>query len=208
MSKLTKPSGSDRAKVSSAESPLAASAVALEAELRRYFDLATLAQKVPLNSEKNLERAARSMREAMDSQERVGVQVRALFEAITHARESQEAMAVSLAKHAEHMAARATDLGELLQQFASLGEEAKSLNALLQQTMAYKDNPYSGEEAEQRLATVFARMDHVVGSAQDLAKLATDKDMEDIARQADAIRQQVFSAKNKLSLLKKSSAKN
>src|SRR5689334_21694829 len=99
MSKLTKPSGSDRAKLSSTESPLASSAVALEAELRRYFDLATVAQKVPLNSEKNLERAARSMREAMDSQERVGVQVRALFEAITHARESQEAMALSLAKH-------------------------------------------------------------------------------------------------------------
>src|SRR5258706_2866927 len=105
-------------------------------------------------------------------------------------------MAVALAKHAEQMAMRAIELGELLKQFASLGEEAKALNALLQSAMSYKDNPYEGAEAEQRLAEVFTRMDQVVVSAQDLAKLAVEKDMEDIARQADAIRQQVYSARN------------
>src|SRR4051794_37986269 len=122
MSKLTKQAGPDRATVSS---PLATSAAALENELRRYFDLSTLAQKIPLNSEKNLDRAARAIRDAMDAQERVSANVRALFEAITQAREAQEASAGALAKHAEQMAARAAELGELLHKFASLGEEAK-----------------------------------------------------------------------------------
>jgi hypothetical protein len=202
MPKLTKQTVPDRATLSS---PLASSAAALEGELRRYFDLATQAQRVPLNSEKNLERAARGIRDAMDSQERVSTNVRALFEAITQAREAQEASALALAKHAELMAARATELGELLHKFASLGEEAKALNAFIQQAIAYKQNPYAGEEGEKHIAEVLTRMDHCVASATELTALANEKDMLDIGRQADGIRQQVLAAKNKLGLLQKRS---
>src|SRR5205823_4692682 len=85
--KLTKQAPPDRATISS---PLATSAAALESELHRYLDLATVAQRIPLNSEKNLDRAARAIKDAMDSQERVSANVRALFEAITRARGARQ----------------------------------------------------------------------------------------------------------------------
>jgi uncharacterized protein Yka (UPF0111/DUF47 family) len=188
-------------------SPLSAAAIALDAELKRYFELATTAQKVPLNSEKNLDKAARAMTEAAESQDRVADRVRALVEAITTAREAQQGTAQSLAARAQEMAGRAADLGELLKRFATLGEEAKELNHMMQKAAAYKKDPYAtagDQDARSQIAAVAARMEEVAGHAQALAETALSKDMTDIARQADAIRQQVHSARNKLTLLQKS----
>jgi hypothetical protein len=191
-------------------SPLTTAASALDLELRRYFDLTAAAQKIPITSEKNLERAARAVQDAAASQERVAAHVRALFEAITTAREAQEASALALAKHAEHMATRATELGELLQKFAELGVEAKALNAMMQEAAGYKKDPYAADdgEAKKRIEQVYARMEQVAQNAQALAELAGAKGIEDVARQADSVRQQIHAAKNKLTLLQKSLAKS
>jgi hypothetical protein len=186
-------------------SPLSAAAIALDAELKRYFELATTAMKIPLNSEKNLDKAARGMSDAAESQDRVADRVRALVEAITTARESQQATAMALAERAQEMAGRAADLGDLLKRFASLGEEAKELNAMMQQAAAYKKDPYGADgEAGARIAAISARMEEVAAHAQALSENAMQKDMTDLARQADAIRQQVHAAKNKLTLLQRS----
>ena len=200
--KLTKQSPT----TASSTSPLAIAATSLDAELRRYFDLTAQTEKIPLNSQKNLERAARSLQDAAASQDRVAGHVRALFEAITVARTSQEQGAIALAKYAEHMATRAAVLGELLEKFAALGVEAKELNAMMQQAASYKNDPYTADDtaAKTRIQETHARMEQVAANAQALSALADEKDMGDIARQADSLRQQILSARNKLTLLTKS----
>ncbi len=205
MPKPSKPAAS-RERSAAASSPLSSAAIALDGELRRYFELSETARKMPLNSEKNLERAARAMTEAAESQDRVAAHVHALVGAIAVAREAQESSAAALAARAREMAGRATELGELLAQFASLGDEAKALNAMMQEAAGYKRDPYPGDDADAqaRLDAVRARMDEVATRAEDLATLADRKDLPDIGRQADSLRQQIQSARNKLGLLQRS----
>ena len=206
MSKPNKPAPPvDRAILAS---PLSAAAVALDAELKRYFELSETARKVPLNSEKNLERAARAMTDAASSQDRISAHVAALVQAIGVAREAQQTSAEALAERAREMAGRATELGELLALFASLGDEAKQLNAMMQEAAGYKKDPYASDDAEVRgrLEAISARMDEVAARAQDLATTADAKELPDIARQADSLRQQIQSARNKLNLLQRSMA--
>src|SRR5438128_6544041 len=62
-------------------SALSSAAAALEVELRRFEQLGQLARKIELNSERNLEKAARATQEAAESQQRVAQHVRDLVSA-------------------------------------------------------------------------------------------------------------------------------
>src|SRR2546430_17685850 len=68
---------------------LGAAAAALEAELRRFEQVAELAARLELKSQKNLERAARAAQDAGEAQGRVAERVRTLVEEIARARERQ-----------------------------------------------------------------------------------------------------------------------
>lgn len=206
---LKVPSGAHKrgAKVSE----LAAASAALEAELARYEEHAAEALRVPLTSEKNLARAARAMTEAADAQERVGDQVRAMVQAINVAREKQEATAQRLSARAQEVKGKADELHELTERFAGLGTEAKEINALMHEAAAIRNGEGGKTQAKvvvvvERLHVIHERMESVVGRAQDLSTSATAQGMVEVARQADALRQQVIAAKNKLTLLQKSLA--
>jgi chromosome segregation ATPase len=181
------------------DSPLVTAAAALDAELRRHEELSGDARKIPLNSEKNLQRAARAISQAAESQERVSRCVQALVDAVGQARDKQQSNADALYQRALEMQKRAAELQELMKRFAELGAEATTINDLLQaagddQAARVK----SLEEAE-------ARMTKVVDGASALANDAKERDMQDIARQADSLRQQVLAVKEKVERLQKSS---
>ena len=185
-------------------SVLTAAAAGLEAELRRYVELATAAVRVPLTSEKNLDRAARAMGEAADSERRVLAQVSALGEAIAAAREAQQASTAALNAHVEAVAARRAELDVLLARFAALGELARTMNEAMQKLAAFKANPYEPDHEMQRALTeMAASMGTAAAHAQELASEATGKSFEDLARQAESLRQQILAAKNRLSLLQR-----
>ncbi|HET9754625.1 MAG TPA: hypothetical protein VFP52_16760, partial [Myxococcales bacterium] len=57
-----------------------------------------------------------------------------------------------------------------------------------------------------RIDEVMTRMQQVADEAADISRVAGEKDMEDLARQADVLRQQVLAAKNKVALLSKKGA--
>ncbi|MDB4997784.1 MAG: hypothetical protein JWM74_5216 [Myxococcaceae bacterium] len=183
-------------------SDLGAAAAALEAELRRFEELGEIARRVPLNSEKNLDRAARATQEAAEAQERVAAAVNALIAAITVARQRQEGHAHSILERAKEIQARTGEFHELLKRFGALGEEAKGIHALVQEAAALKKEDGSVSlEALGRLEQVSERMASIVTTAQDVAKDAKARGIDDIERQADALKQQVQSARNKLLLL-------
>src|SRR2546425_7759575 len=128
---------------------LGAAAAALEAELRRFEQVAELAARLELKSQKNLERAARAAQDATEAQARVAERVRALVEEIGRARQRQESQAAQLEERARQIRSRRALLDALLARFASLGNEAAEVNALLQRGGAV-------DEAEQRLGRVAA----------------------------------------------------
>jgi len=57
-------------------------------------------------------------------------------------------------------------------------------------------------ELIERLEEIVARMDGAVARAQDVAREASAADFVDVARQADALRQQLLAARNRVGLLR------
>jgi|SRR4051812_45746746 DNA repair exonuclease SbcCD ATPase subunit len=169
---------------------LAEAALALDQELRRYEDLAEQAARVKLNTEKNLERATEALTRAAESQDRINAHVQKLVAAVAAARQKQEADAAALMARAQQIAARRQEFAGLLQRMAGLGESARDLQELL------KGGP-------DRLDEIEARMQQVAEEAAGIAESASQKEMEDLARQAGVLRQQVLAARNKVALLAK-----
>jgi hypothetical protein len=193
-----------------AASTLTTAAAGLETELRRYVELAAAAVRTPLTSEKTLERATKAMSEAAESEQRVLAQVAELAQAIATAREAQQSSTDALNAHRAAIGQRRTELDALLARFAALGEVAKTMNTAMQKIAGYKGDPYPAgapdapEDGMQKaLAEMAASMTVAAGHAQDLASEATAKEFEDIARQAESLRQQILAVKNRLSLLQR-----
>jgi hypothetical protein len=167
---------------------LGSAAAALESELRRFEQLAELAGKLELKTQKNLERAVRATEDAAAAQGRVAECVRDLVEQIAQARERQESQSRRLEERAQEIRSRRELLEALLTRFAALGNEAAEINALLK---------HGGrvDEAEERLGRVASAAEQLLGDAER-------DGFEDAVRQAESVRQQSLSAQNKLKLLR------
>jgi hypothetical protein len=90
--------------------------------------------------------------------------------------------------------------------FAMLGETAKVLNEGLQKLGGYKGNPYDGNDASElreALGQIDVGMTTVAQHAAELAKEAAARELSDLGRQADGLRQQILAAKNRLAHLHK-----
>ncbi len=185
---------------------LAEAARALERELIRFEELAESARRLPLDTRKGLERAARSTTEAAEAQQRVSVALGSLIAAIAAARDRHEATATGLAGRGEEIKRRAEQLGELFQRFAALGEEGRNINQLVQEAAARQREATSPEQIGEVVAAmdeVEGRMGRLADEARALAQAATEAGIVDLAEQADGMRQQVTAMRNKVGLLKK-----
>src|SRR2546430_8456529 len=138
---------------------LGAAATALEAELRRFEQVAELAARLELKSQKNLERAARAAQDAAEAQGRVAQRVRALVEEIARARERQGAQAKHLEERAQQIQSRRELLDALLSRFARLGNEAGEVNELLKPGGR-------GDEAEERLGRAASAPAELLGGPE------------------------------------------
>jgi len=168
---------------------LGAAAAALDAELRRFDQIAELLSRLKLDSEKNLDRAARATQDAAQSEEKVAAAVRDLVAAVARARERQENQAKVVAERAREVGARRAELETIAQRFVELGAEATAINALL------KEGGNLGEAAE--------RMEKIAESAKALRDDAEKREFGEPARQAESLRQQMLSARNKLKLVER-----
>ena len=206
------PARKDRAEAS----PLLAAAEAFDAELERFAHLTESARHGALSSQKALERAAESLKEIADCEEQMQAQARALMAALGTAREQQEKQAGLAAQRAEEVQARTAVYGELLKRFQALGAEAAELNAMGQNLSARKPDTGGAAGTGAAKDPAFAsglrdlsqRMGEVADHAQGLTIAARDADFEDVARQAESLRQQLLAARNKVQLLHGSLAAN
>jgi hypothetical protein len=85
-----------------------------------------------------------------------------------------------------------------------MGDEAKAINGLLQSVSArQKEGEAASPEILAQLADVYTRMGLAAEKAAELASRATADGVADVAQQADLLRQQLYSARNRLGLLQK-----
>jgi hypothetical protein len=88
----------------------------------------------------------------------------------------------------------------LMTRFAALGESAKAVNQLTTQLSARRSEGAPDTELLEGLRTLEERISAVVVDAEGLARDAKQTSWPEIALQAEAVRQQVYAAKNKLAL--------
>jgi uncharacterized protein YoxC len=196
MSKSAKPPTSD----------LTAAAEALDEQLRRFESLTEQFKKAPLNSEKSLERASKLLRDVAEQDRVLNESVSALVAAVSGARDRQQKNAEAVNEHAQYLEKRAETFKTLLERYGALGQSAAELNHRMQDFAAKRAEPQTAEKSVEVVASLDGlseRMGQVADEAQAVVTLAEEQDFGDIGRQADSLRQQILSARNKLGLLRK-----
>ena len=183
---------------------LAAAAEELERELSRYEALAARIQHERLDSEKNLHRSARALSELENSEGRLGEHLRVLVDAIAMARERQEKQAHAVRTRAEQIRQRTQSLTQLLERLAALGAAAGEVNRLVQQVVATAREAGAPEHVDD---TAFREVDDRLGrlaeDSGELARAAQSEEFVDLGTQAESLRLQILSARNKFLLLER-----
>jgi hypothetical protein len=192
---------------SKSPSPLVAAATALDDELRAYDDLAGEARRTKFDSEKSLHRGMRIVQESQERNDVIQEKLRALVAQIEHARERQVQSLTTLVEAASTLQARAQEHEALMARFVALAESAQRVNALALELSEKRRAGASDSELLQGLGEIQMQMASVVGEAEALAQRAAEQSWPELSRQADAVRQQVLAAKNKLALAHETVAK-
>jgi hypothetical protein len=176
-------------------SDLVAATTALDDELAKVEHLAEAAARIPLSSRRNLEKAARTTAEAAEAQGKVGEHIAALMAALNDVRLRNEGTVQALQARSDEIQRRSAELSALLERYESIGQDAHEITALAK--------GLSGESATASLSELETRLAGVADSARGLWEQARDGGWSDVAADAESLRQQVLSAKNKLGLLAK-----
>ena len=158
-------------------------------------NMAESAARVPLNSRRNL-KAARTTTEAAEAQTKVGEHISKMMAALTDVRVKNEATVQALQARSDEIQKRHLELSALLERFEIIGKEAREITALASTLTG-------GTETGEKLGELETRMARIAEDARGLQADADAADWNDVARDADSLRQQVLAAKNKLGLLAK-----
>jgi hypothetical protein len=185
---------------STAVSPLVAAAAAVDEELREYDELAREAQRIVLDGEKALARAARVLASSTTRQPQIQAKLQVLVTEIEAARVRQQSSLDALVAVSHELEARATEFDGMMRRFADVGQSAQSIHKLTAELAALKATGAPETALLEGLRKLEDEMLAVVEDAASLARDAGEKGWPEISRQAEAVRQQVGAAKNKLSL--------
>jgi hypothetical protein len=177
---------------------LVAAAIALDEELESFEQLAREVAKLPLESQRGLERAAEVLRLAASADERLTERVGGLVAAIAEMRRRREAGAKTVQERATEIEARSHMFARLLETYRGIGSTAAELTQRLQGVVAA-----APAEREAALADARHRVAELVARAQELMKAADEAGFADVTRQADGLLQQLLAGLNKVSLVVK-----
>jgi len=177
---------------------LAAAAAALENELERYDETVTELQKLPLTSDKTLQRARKVLEQCAGHQEKLAVLLPAFAQAMQQAQLRQQQCMDATAQGTEKIRTRFEGRMALLERVAALGQSAQDINEPVAAVMSAQAEERTPAELLKSLEDVGARTEAVIAEADAVHKLAQDGDWQDIARDTDALKQQLQSARNKV----------
>jgi hypothetical protein len=180
--------------------PLVAAAASLDEVLMGLCALAESAKQETLDSERSMSRVSGALSAAVEQQELIERCLRAVVEEIERARVRQQESTQTLLDTAHALERRAKSRDTLLARFAALGDSARHANTLAVELSARRTQGATETETLEHLSALQIEMASVVAEAEALAEEARNERWPEIARQADAARQQILAAKNKLAL--------
>lgn len=181
-------------------SELVRCAEVVERELRRLEELSKSARNISLTSEKNIARTARGLQQAIEQQERLAQELRALGQAMQAMQARQEAAMLPLAPRATELQARLERHSEHMQRFQALGVKAKDAVAALIELSSSRGEG-NDEESASFLIDADERIRGLVDDARAMAEAARADEFPDIAREAHALEQRVQAMRQRLSEL-------
>lgn len=190
-----------------APSSLVAAAIAFDEELRRYAHTISEAQRRTIDSRKALDKVAQIIRDAADSNEQLMRRAQALIAAVNDAREQQEAQQRALLARAEDVKERTERFVALMGRYQEVEAEVKALLQLASQllsalspllALSLEQRLHKAGEAARPLGELDARLEKVIGSAQQIAAEAREANFQDVAREAHALHQSISSTRHKI----------
>jgi hypothetical protein len=173
-------------------------AEALEEEIVRLEGLARSARKIPLNTDKNLVRAAAQLNETLAVPERVAQRLQAVATAMANMQDRQQAALQGLSAFAVELQQRTQLFERHMEDFGALGKAAGEVNAQL----------VSSDADQSTLLGAVARLHEISEAARAVFEAARAADFPDIAREADVLKQRLNSLRKRLVLPPPSSSPN
>lgn len=160
------------------------------------------ALRLRLDSQRNLERTGEKLAELGAVDEKLQPLVRGLLDAVKELVDVQQAQAEALAARGEELRRRRAVFAQLLGRYAALGRASQELNSLVQAFAGTRRGEGASLEVDApSLEDVQRTMTELIDGARVVSQAAEQEDFGDIARQADSLRQQLLSGRNKLNLL-------
>jgi chromosome segregation ATPase len=185
---------------------LVAAAASLVDELSALDALAEEARHCRMRTEKGLSRAARLLTDSVEYRARIEEKLRALVGEIEAARTQQQQSIQALLEVAHELDERSKERDTLLARFGALGATAAQVSALAVKLGDRRNEGAGEQELLERLGDIRGQMERVAAEARALAETAEAGGWTEIARQADALRQEVLSTQNKLAMAQRSLA--
>jgi hypothetical protein len=180
-------------------SPLVAAAATLDAELRGFDELAQEANRCVLTTEKGLTRATRALTQCVDQRGRIEEKLQSLLSEIDASRRRQQESADILVEVARNLEARGKERDELISRFGTLGESAARINLLALELGDLREQ-HGEQRVLEHLTDIQTQIAHIVSEARSLVESAERGGWAEIARQIDAVRQQMQASANKLAI--------
>jgi len=180
------------------DAALSKAASDLEAELARLED--TLDElKSPITSEKALLRAGQRLEQCSACEERLAGLLQNFAQAMIGMQERQQRCMEILAERADGVQARHADRNQLIERINQLGQRASQISSPI---ASLDESAWASPTSEllSSLAELNSRLESVIEEAGEVAASARQSDWNDVARDADTLKQQLQSARSRLLL--------
>ena len=180
-------------------SALTAASAALEDGLARWESLVTESERLEPSSDKTLGRAKKLLEDSAACERELAQSLHAFVSAMQAVQERQRVCMERTSAAAQRLQDRVASRQALLDRFAQLGVRAGEINDPVATVMEAIGRGAPAQELAGPLDDVVAKTEEVANEADGVAKSAREQKWDDIAREADALRQQILSVKKKLS---------
>lgn len=180
------------------QTPLSDASGRIEAELSRLEGLLHELGR-PVNSEKTLRRAGAALEECSVSEAQLATHLLDFGKAIQAIQQRQQRCMDLLGERAEQLRARHAERSALVERLASLGERTSQISQPLA-SLAGAGLSEVTPELMASISEVASRLETAIGDASEIATAARGSDWSDLARDADALKQQLQALKNSITL--------
>jgi hypothetical protein len=182
------------------ESPLLAAARTLAENVARFEDLSAELLRLPLNSEKSLQRARQGLEMCSEHETKLAHSLRGFAEAMQALQESQRRSMDLTAQAAQRIQKRQEQRLELQQRVAQLGAQAREVS---QPVAALVEAPGDSPDLLAPLAEVERRLDAVIEDAGSVHELARQDEWSDLERDTQSLREQLQALRNRVLLMRR-----